>query len=85
MMRGRACFGVIGLPRSAHGQSAPQWGGYVILWWKGDHEPRPIHVKTAGGRKLGRVDVATLRGLEGWTPERKLVCLLESLKREGRR
>ncbi len=59
-------------------------GGYVIFWWKGDHEPRHVHVKTAGGRKLGRVDIATLRGLEGWTPERKLVDIIESLKHEGR-
>jgi hypothetical protein len=37
-------------------------GGYVIVWWKGDHEPRHVHVKTTDGRRLGRVELATLRG-----------------------
>ncbi|MSU65858.1 MAG: DUF4160 domain-containing protein [Opitutus sp.] len=59
-------------------------GGYIIFWWKGDHEPRHVHVRTAQGRKLGRVDVATLRGLEGWTPDRKLIGIIVQLKREGR-
>ena len=59
-------------------------GGYIIFWWKGDHEPRHVPVRTAGGKKLGRVDLATLRGLEGWTPERKLVEIIADLKREGR-
>jgi hypothetical protein len=43
-------------------------GGYIIFWWKGDHEPRHVHIKTAGGRKLGRIAVDTLETLEGWKP-----------------
>lgn len=58
--------------------------GYVITWWKGDHEPRHVHVKTSGGRKLGRLDVTAMRGLEGWLPDRKLVDVIEDLKNEGR-
>lgn len=59
-------------------------GGYVIFWWKGDHEPRHVHVKTTGGKKLGRLEIDSIRGLEGWIPERKLVEIIEQLKQEGR-
>ncbi|MGA2052431.1 MAG: DUF4160 domain-containing protein [Opitutales bacterium] len=59
-------------------------GGYIIFWWKGDHEPRHVHVRTSGGRKLGRVNLDTMLGMEGWTPDRKLVAIIEQLKREGR-
>ena len=59
-------------------------GGYIIFWWIGDHEPRHVHVRTEKGQKLGRVEVATKRGMEGWTPPRDLVKILEDLQREGR-
>ncbi|OGV73978.1 MAG: hypothetical protein A3K19_22805 [Lentisphaerae bacterium RIFOXYB12_FULL_65_16] len=58
--------------------------GYIITWWKGDHTPRHVHVKTAGGEKLGRLDITAMRGLEGWMPDRKLVTLIEQLRDEGR-
>ena len=58
-------------------------GGYIIFWWKGDHEPRHVHVRTAGRENLGRINLETLNGLEGWTPDRKLVKIIEELKREG--
>jgi len=57
-------------------------GGYILLWWKPDHEPRHVHVQTANGKRLGRVDLATLRGLEGWTPSRKLAKIISDLKKE---
>ena len=59
-------------------------GGYIITWWKGDHEPRHVHVKTASGKKLGRLDITVWRGLEGWTPDPKLVAVIKQLKQEGR-
>lgn len=59
-------------------------GGYIIIWWKGDHEPRHVHIRTSNGRKLGRINLATMQGMEGWTPDRKLVVILEELKQEGR-
>jgi hypothetical protein len=37
-----------------------------------------------GGRKLGRLDIAAMRGLEGWTPDRKLLQVIEQLKNERR-
>ena len=59
-------------------------GGYLIVWWKGDHEPRHVHVKTTRGQNLGRLDITTFRGIEGWTPAPKLVDIIQQLKREGR-
>ena len=59
-------------------------GGYIIVWWTGDHEPRHVHVKTSSGKKLGRLDITALRGLEGWLPDRKLIEVIEQLKSEGR-
>lgn len=59
-------------------------GGYIIFWWKGDHPPRHVHIKTSSGKKLGRLEIHPIRGLEGWTPERKLIGIIEQLKHEGR-
>ena len=59
-------------------------GGYLIVWWKGDHAPRHVHVKTTRGEPLGRLDITTLRGIEGWIPATKLVEIIQHLKREGR-
>jgi hypothetical protein len=59
-------------------------GGYIITWWKGDHEPRHVHVKAASGRKLGRIDITAMRSLGGWTPDRKLIEVIQRLKSEGR-
>jgi len=29
-------------------------GGYIIVWWKGDHSPRHVPVKlSSSGKKLG--------------------------------
>ena len=58
--------------------------GYILFWWIGDHEPRHVHVQTAKGRKLGRVNLDTLEGMENWTPPKHLVDTIMELKREGR-
>ena len=58
--------------------------GYVLEWFIGDHAPRHIHVYDAKGRQIGRLDIDRLVGVENWMPDRKLVKLIEDLKREGR-
>ena len=58
--------------------------GYVLEWFIGDHEPRHVHVYDGKHRLVGRLDVDRLTGVEGWTPDRKLVKLITDLKREGR-
>ena len=45
-------------------------GGYLIVWWKGDHEPRHVHVKTTRGQNLGRLDITTFRALKAGLPPR---------------
>ncbi len=59
-------------------------GGYILFWWIADHDPRHVHVRTAKGKKLGRVNLETLEGLEDWTPPKDLVNIINELKREGR-
>jgi hypothetical protein len=59
-------------------------GGYIIFWWIGDHTPRHVHVRTDKGKKLGRVHVDSLQGLENWTPPKDLVKIIRELKSKGR-
>jgi len=58
--------------------------GYVLEWFIGDHVPRHVHVYDSKHRFIGRLDVDRLVGVEGWTPDRKLIKVVEDLKREGR-
>jgi len=59
-------------------------GGYIIKWFIGDHSPRHVHIETPGGKLLGRLDLTTLDGIEGWQPSKKLLKIIEELKKEGR-
>jgi hypothetical protein len=59
-------------------------GGYILEWFISDHVPRHIHVYDQKHRFLGRLDVDRLVGVEGWTPDRKLVKLIQALRSEGR-
>jgi hypothetical protein len=58
--------------------------GYILEWYIGDHEPRHIHVYNDKHRLIGRLDIDRLTGVEGWTPDRKLLKLIQDLKDEGR-
>jgi hypothetical protein len=58
--------------------------GYIIEWFIGDHRPRHVHVYTSKRKRIGRLDVDRLMGIEGWTPDHKLVKLIADLKNEGR-
>jgi hypothetical protein len=59
-------------------------GGYIIEWFIGDHQPRHVHVYTSKRQRVGRLDVDRMVGVEGWTPDRKLVTVIAELKAEGR-
>ncbi len=59
-------------------------GGYILEWYIGDHVPRHIHVYNDKQRLIGRLDVDRLVGVEGWTPDRKLIKLVQDLKNENR-
>jgi len=43
-----------------------------------------VHVRTDKGRKLGRLNLETMQGLEGWVPPKDLTKIIEDLMREGR-
>jgi hypothetical protein len=43
-----------------------------------------VHVYDAKERFLGRLDIDQMRGIEGWMPSKKLIKVIEELKREDR-
>ena len=57
---------------------------YVLEWFIGDHDPRHVHVYDAKGRFVGRFDLDTQTGHEGWIPDRKLLKLIIELQKQGR-
>jgi len=59
-------------------------GGYILTWWKGDHLPPHVHVRTETGVRLGRLNLLTMEGMEDWKPDAKLVTIVRQLQREGR-
>ena len=58
--------------------------GYFLEWYIGDHVPRHVHVYNNKGKLLGRLDIDVMVGLENWTPDKKLIKLIEELRNEGR-
>ena len=46
-------------------------GGYLFLWWAGDHQPPHVHVFDGKGKLLGRVAIATKAPLDDWLPTKK--------------
>jgi hypothetical protein len=59
-------------------------GGYIIKWFIGDHPPRHVHIETPGGKLVGRLNLDTMTGLEGWQPSKKLLQVVADLRKEGR-
>jgi len=58
--------------------------GYRKEWFIGDHGSKHVHVYDAKERFLVRLDIERMRGIEGWMPSRKLIKVIEELKREDR-
>ncbi len=58
--------------------------GYSLEWFISDHEPRHVHVYDSKRRLIGRLDLDKMVGVEGWTPDRKLIRLIADLREEGR-
>ena len=56
-------------------------GGYLFLWWKGDHSPRHVHVYR-GGRLVVKWDLERGIAMVG-KANRRLVRLLTQLEEEG--
>jgi len=43
-----------------------------------------VHIEKENGELIGRFDLERMRGMEGWQPDRKLLQIIEELRREGR-
>ena len=39
-------------------------GGYMFLWWIGDHPPRHVHVFDKDGRLITRVNLETMQPMD---------------------
>ncbi len=59
-------------------------GGYLFIWWKGDHEPRHVHVFDGKNRLLGRLAIPSHEPLDDWRPPRKVIEILDALRDGGR-
>lgn len=59
-------------------------GGYVFVWWVGDHSPPHVHVFDNKECLLGRVTIANKAPLDDWLPPRKVVEIINYLQKEDR-
>ncbi len=57
--------------------------GYFFVWFKGDHEPRLVHVFDRGNRLLGRVRLDTYAYLEGGQPPAAVVAIVREFQQTG--
>ena len=56
-------------------------GGFVFVWWKGDHPPRHVHVYR-DGRLVVKWDLDNKRAMKG-KASRHIIDLIETLQSEG--
>jgi hypothetical protein len=56
-------------------------GGFVFVWWKGDHPPRHVHVYR-DGKLVVKWDLDTGKAMKGTAPAR-VIDLIEALQAEG--
>jgi hypothetical protein len=59
-------------------------GGYIFVWWIGDHKPRHVHVFDKDEHILTRVNLDTMQPMDIPKIDRRILVLIEVLKREGR-
>ena len=56
-------------------------GGYVFVWWKGDHPPRHVHVYR-DGELVVKWDLDARKPMKG-AASRRVLYLISELEREG--
>jgi hypothetical protein len=56
-------------------------GGYIFVWWKGDHPPRHIHVYR-DGKLVVKWDLDNRKVMKGH-PSKKILKLIGELESEG--
>ena len=59
-------------------------GGYMFIWWIGDHRPRHVHVFDKNSKLITRVNLETMTSMD--TPEvsERILELIRELIAEGR-
>ena len=56
-------------------------GGFVFIWWKGDHPPRHVHVYR-DGKLVVKWDLDNEKAMNG-SATRRIIDLIERLQLEG--
>jgi hypothetical protein len=56
-------------------------GGFIFVWWKGDHPPRHVHVYR-GGRLVVKWDLDNKKPMKG-IARKRIIELIEKLESEG--
>jgi len=56
-------------------------GGYIFVWWRGDHSPRHVHVYR-DGRLVVKWDLDNKTAMKGNAP-RRVIELIKELDAEG--
>ena len=56
-------------------------GGYIFVWWKGDHSPRHVHVYR-NGKLVVKWDLDNESAMKGSAP-RRLIEIIKKIDAEG--
>jgi hypothetical protein len=56
-------------------------GGFIFVWWKGDHPPRHVHVYR-NGNLVVKWDLDSKKPMKG-SATKRIIKLIEKLDSEG--
>jgi len=59
-------------------------GGYIFIWWKGDHSPSHVHVYEKSGKLVSRVKLDTMEPMDAARIDRRIISIIRDLQKEGR-
>ena len=59
-------------------------GGYIFIWWIGDHPPRHVHVFDDDGKFITRVNLETMQPMDVPALPKRVTEIIRELQREGR-
>jgi hypothetical protein len=59
-------------------------GGYIFIWWVGDHPPGHVHVYDDDANFITRMNLRTMQPMDVPKIGKRIVDLIRELQREGR-
>jgi len=59
-------------------------GGFMFLWWIGDHAPHHVHVFDKNGKLITRVNLETMEPMDIPSVDRRILEIIRELRDEGR-